>query len=202
MRHRTLPLSDPNCFVLRSYTYDITSSLQNNLTGVRTSFPSSSSSSTRSNDYSSAFRITTRYMWNYRLLKCAFPQINEEGRSWKGSLGGALPSGGAGGTGGWVLPLVHGFVDQASEFEASQTPTDPFARSKLRSLDERRVETDGRSCFPSIPASELDIMGRAVYITLIGRRSRLFAGARYLKRGANDLVRPSSSFPSFSSRRS
>lgn len=41
--------------------------------------------------------------------------------------------------------------------------------------------------------TELDILGRSIYITLIGRRSRLFAGARYLKRGANDLV--SSRFP-------
>lgn len=29
--------------------------------------------------------------------------------------------------------------------------------------------------------------GRVVYVTLIARRSRFFAGARYLKRGANDL---------------
>lgn len=28
-----------------------------------------------------------------------------------------------------------------------------------------------------------------MYITLIGRRSRFFAGARYLKRGANQWVR-------------
>lgn len=32
----------------------------------------------------------------------------------------------------------------------------------------------------------LDIFGRAVYITIIGRRSRFFAGARFLKRGVND----------------
>ncbi|KAL7408828.1 SacI homology domain-containing protein [Mrakia frigida] len=125
-----------------SYTYDLTSTLQSNLTGVRTS-----SSSSTNEDYRSSFRINTRYMWNYRLLKDAFPEIDEEGRSWKGNLGGSLKGGGAGGTGGWVLPLVHGFVDQA----------------------------------------KLDILGRAVYITLIGRRSRLFAGARYLKRGANDM---------------
>lgn len=29
--------------------------------------------------------------------------------------------------------------------------------------------------------------GRIVYITIIARRSRFFAGARFLKRGANDL---------------
>jgi hypothetical protein len=34
----------------------------------------------------------------------------------------------------------------------------------------------------------LSIYGRTVYITVIARRSRYFAGARFLKRGANDLV--------------
>lgn len=102
-----------------SYTYDLTSTLQANLTGVRTSSSSEPPSSTNPDDYRSAFRINTRYMWNYRLLKDAFPEINEEGTSWKGNLGGSLEGGGAGGTGGWVLPLVHGFVDQASEYERS-----------------------------------------------------------------------------------
>ncbi|KAK3706976.1 phosphatidylinositol-3,5-bisphosphate 5-phosphatase [Vermiconidia calcicola] len=38
-----------------------------------------------------------------------------------------------------------------------------------------------------IDQSALDIFGRAVYVTIIGRRSRFFAGARFLKRGVNDL---------------
>jgi hypothetical protein len=38
-----------------------------------------------------------------------------------------------------------------------------------------------------IDQSSLDIYGRRVYITIIARRSRFFAGARFLKRGANDL---------------
>jgi hypothetical protein len=38
-----------------------------------------------------------------------------------------------------------------------------------------------------IDQSSLDIYGRKVYITIIARRSRFFAGARFLKRGANDL---------------
>ena len=38
-----------------------------------------------------------------------------------------------------------------------------------------------------IDQSSLDIFGRSVYITIIARRSRFFAGARFLKRGANDL---------------
>ncbi|EMC91935.1 hypothetical protein BAUCODRAFT_46416, partial [Baudoinia panamericana UAMH 10762] len=38
-----------------------------------------------------------------------------------------------------------------------------------------------------IDQSCLDIFGRSVYITIIGRRSRFFAGARFLKRGVNDV---------------
>ncbi|KAJ7611579.1 SacI homology domain-containing protein [Roridomyces roridus] len=46
----------------------------------------------------------------------------------------------------WILPLVHGHVDQA----------------------------------------KLTVLGRVIYVTLIARRSRHYAGARYLKRGVND----------------
>lgn len=38
-----------------------------------------------------------------------------------------------------------------------------------------------------IDQAALSIYGRTVYITVIARRSRQFAGARFLKRGANDL---------------
>ncbi|KAK1065006.1 phosphatidylinositol-3,5-bisphosphate 5-phosphatase [Friedmanniomyces endolithicus] len=38
-----------------------------------------------------------------------------------------------------------------------------------------------------IDQAALDVFGRRVYITIIGRRSRHFAGARFLKRGVNDL---------------
>ncbi|KAF2428996.1 polyphosphoinositide phosphatase [Tothia fuscella] len=38
-----------------------------------------------------------------------------------------------------------------------------------------------------IEQASLDVFGRRVYMTIIARRSRIFAGARYLKRGTNDL---------------
>jgi len=38
-----------------------------------------------------------------------------------------------------------------------------------------------------IDQASIDVFGRLIYITIIGRRSRFFAGARFLKRGANDL---------------
>jgi hypothetical protein len=46
-------------------------------------------------------------------------------------------------------------------------------------------------CLPIIHGyvdqSNLSVYGRPVFITIIARRSRFFAGARFLKRGANDL---------------
>ncbi|KAI1074651.1 SacI homology domain-containing protein [Whalleya microplaca] len=38
-----------------------------------------------------------------------------------------------------------------------------------------------------IDQAAIDVYGRTAYITVIARRSRYFAGARFLKRGANDL---------------
>ena len=37
-----------------------------------------------------------------------------------------------------------------------------------------------------LPLPELTVLGRVVFITLIARRSRHYAGVRYLKRGVND----------------
>ena len=41
-------------------------------------------------------------------------------------------------------------------------------------------------CHPDIYQIELTVLGRIVYVTLIARRSRFYAGARYLKRGVNE----------------
>ncbi|KAL8831447.1 MAG: hypothetical protein Q9191_000858 [Dirinaria sp. TL-2023a] len=38
-----------------------------------------------------------------------------------------------------------------------------------------------------VDQAKVSIYGRTVYLTIIARRSRFFAGARFLKRGANDL---------------
>ncbi|KAG6855864.1 hypothetical protein H0H87_009899 [Tephrocybe sp. NHM501043] len=93
-----------------SYTYDLTSTLQHNLTAA--------------DDVS----FDDRYAWNYHLLASPFHQQDSACLS--------AP---------WLLPLVHGHVDQA----------------------------------------KLTVLGRVVFVTLIARRSRHFAGARYLKRGVN-----------------
>ena len=65
----------------------------------------------------------------------------------------------------WCLPIMHGFVDQAGGLLSDLTLV-----LMLKHL-------------------ALSIYGRLVYVTIIARRSRLFAGARFLKRGSNDLVR-------------
>ncbi|CDZ98337.1 Putative phosphoinositide phosphatase [Phaffia rhodozyma] len=122
-----------------SYTYDLTSSLQSNLTGVRASCPPRSANALA--DVTSFHKISHRYMWNYYLLRQAFglDDGSQTHGSWKGPLGGDKK-------GSWILPIIHGFVDQA----------------------------------------KLGILGRTVYITLIGRRSRFSAGARYWRRGADE----------------
>jgi len=47
-----------------------------------------------------------------------------------------------------------------------------------------------------IDQAALAIYGRTAHITIIARRSRHFAGARFLKRGANDMVRRVTAKPS------
>lgn len=37
-------------------------------------------------------------------------------------------------------------------------------------------------------APDICVYGRPIYVTLIARRSKEFAGTRFLKRGANDEV--------------
>ncbi|TFY57215.1 hypothetical protein EVG20_g8632 [Dentipellis fragilis] len=99
-----------------SYTYDLTSTLQSNMTS-------------RNHLTNEQWLFNDRYAWNYHLYLTAFK--DRDMASIKGH---------------WILPLVHGHVDQA----------------------------------------KLNVLGRVVYVTLIARRSRHYAGARYLKRGVND----------------
>ncbi|KAF7305142.1 Polyphosphoinositide phosphatase [Mycena kentingensis (nom. inval.)] len=99
-----------------SYTYDITSTLQHNLTG--------SSRPVQEN-----WPFNDRFAWNFHMMTTPFG--GEEHPYLKPY---------------WILPLVHGHVDQA----------------------------------------KLTVLGRVIFVTLIARRSRHFAGARYLKRGVND----------------
>lgn len=72
-----------------SYTYDLTSTLQHNLTK-----PQLTPDATCFND---------RYAWNHHMLTCAFgksSQKDDETTTIKSH---------------WVLPLVYGHIDQASE---------------------------------------------------------------------------------------
>lgn len=121
-----------------SYTYDITSTLQRNLTGC-----------TRAEDGLDGrqWPFNERYAWNSHMLVKAFGDKADD----KGVIKSE-----------WAIPLMHGHVDQASMYNSyRQTPD----------VDE---------------IVELTVLSRVVYVTLIARRSRYFAGARYLKRGVND----------------
>ncbi|PHH76447.1 hypothetical protein CDD80_1530 [Ophiocordyceps camponoti-rufipedis] len=64
----------------------------------------------------------------------------------------------------WCRPIIHGYIDQAGK--------------------DLRISSIYESSFCK---QALSIYGRTAHITVIARRSRLFAGARFLKRGANDL---------------
>ncbi|MCJ1403700.1 phosphatidylinositol-3,5-bisphosphate 5-phosphatase [Xylographa trunciseda] len=103
-----------------SYSYDITHTLQHNISRERTSLL---------HDYlkPASMSFNGMFVWNQHLLQPAAQVLKN--------------------VYDWCLPIMHGFVDQAT----------------------------------------LSIYGRSVYITIIARRSRFFAGARFLKRGANDM---------------
>ncbi|KAI5861633.1 SacI homology domain-containing protein [Durotheca rogersii] len=104
-----------------SYSYDITRTLQHNITKERTALLNGLAPGTTYGDYNSMF------IWNSHLLRPAEESL-------------AQPF-------DWCRPIIHGYIDQAA----------------------------------------ISIYGRVAHITIIARRSRYFAGARFLKRGANDL---------------
>lgn len=116
-----------------SYTYDLTKTLQDNLTSSPGDPLEQASSVSPSNKPLTAWGYNEKFIWNHYLLLPAFAasehlQPHEDPRN------------------EWVLPLVYGFVDQA----------------------------------------KLSVLNRTIYTTLIARRSRHFAGARFLKRGINE----------------
>ena len=123
-----------------SCSYDITHTLQYNIRRERGALREGLRLGSKPQ-----FKHNEMFVWNHHLLRPA---------------GLALKN-----TYDWCLPIMHGFVDQAS-----MTPFPVLGASLL------------------IDHAALTVFGRTVYITIIARRSRYFAGARFLKRGANDLV--------------
>lgn len=150
-----------------SYSYDLTNTLQTNLTR-QTPYPVHN----------------THFMWNYSLVVEAFriqqslASEHETRRERDYAEGESRVESGedtddkdqATPSSSWLLPLVHGFVDQASE--------------SLVALSMSKRATPLILCAPS----EIPVLGRTIYATLIARRSRRHAGTRYLKRGVNELV--------------
>lgn len=73
----------------------------------------------------------------------------------------------------WTLPLVYGSFEQVRGARLSR-------HCKLP-----RTDTASGSA-RDVSQTTCSVLGRVFTVTLIGRRSRLFAGTRYLKRGVND----------------
>lgn len=124
-----------------SYTYDLTKTLQDNLTDPPASPPKPGGSQReerkgRQEAPTTAWGYNEKFVWNHHLLLPAFG-ASEHADNVADEYGSGNE---------WVLPLVYGFVDQA----------------------------------------KLSVLNRTIYVTLIARRSRHFAGARYLKRGVNE----------------
>ena len=121
-----------------SYSYDISRTLQHNIARERQVLQQNTS-----NDSHQAYN--DMFIWNHYLLEPALSVMKN--------------------VYDWCLPIIHGFVDQASNCVCL-----PDVRAVL------------------IMDIEIPNYGRSIYITVIARRSRFFAGARFLKRGVNDLV--------------
>ncbi|KAG0349572.1 phosphatidylinositol-3,5-bisphosphate 5-phosphatase [Podila minutissima] len=145
-----------------SYSYDITRTLQANMTRLRTfpSTPVKSSPAMSSSTWPSAVTNPSSSSTTVAASTEVDAEAEEEadldaselesGRNKMFVWNQYLLENGFGEHSAinnqWALPIMYGFVDQ----------------------------------------SKLSILGRNVFVTLIARRSRLFAGARFLKRGVND----------------
>lgn len=120
-----------------SYTYDITQTLQTNLVREKRNIDNRKERKSFQ-DYNEMF------VWNQALLKPAMESFERSIR--------------------WCLPIIHGFMDQASRLFLFFSL---FFFLMLTLL------------------LEIDVYGRTIYVAIIARRSQYFAGARFLKRGAN-----------------
>jgi hypothetical protein len=80
-----------------SYTYDITSTLQRNLTGTEKAEGIPSNANGKGG---AAWSFNERFAWNHHMLLDAFGDKADE----KGIIRSH-----------WAVPLIHGHVDQASE---------------------------------------------------------------------------------------
>ena len=113
-----------------SYSYDLTNTLQHNLADPRFLVKPSGEKvditnliSPQGEHISYVSQFQSKFVWNEYLM-AGMENVNAE----------------------WILPIVHGFVDQ----------------------------------------SNVSIYGQPIYVTLIARRSKKYAGTRFLKRGANN----------------
>ncbi|KAI4888939.1 hypothetical protein NFI96_025071 [Prochilodus magdalenae] len=162
-----------------SYSYDLSHSLQYNLTLLRTPLEPaeveelhSSSSKQDSFDIFEDEGLPTqgniqtpnlvyglknepygKYVWNGRLLEKVKDTVHPD----------------------WLMYIIHGFCGQSSIL---------VYVCNLVNLNDMKF-LKHILLLSSLHDEELLIYGRPVYVTLIARRSSRFAGTRFLKRGAN-----------------
>ncbi|KAL9058079.1 MAG: hypothetical protein Q9162_001941 [Coniocarpon cinnabarinum] len=74
-------------------------------------------------------------------------------------------------------------------FQIEDTDLIPLTTGSSSNFRGNRNAEENRflSILGNLDLHPIDVFGRNIYITIIARRSRFFAGARFLKRGANDL---------------
>lgn len=136
-----------------SYSYDVTRTLQHNITRERTAL-GMGKLPLAEDDFNSMF------VWNAYLLQPAIKALNDPYD--------------------WCRPIIHGYIDQAGEFCIFSL--DMFFLAAYCMCATKLLSDI------VLTRKALSIYGRTAHITVIARRSRYFAGARFLKRGANDLV--------------
>eukprot|EP00127_Corallochytrium_limacisporum_P000282 Clim_evm29s9 gene=Clim_evmTU29s9 len=111
-----------------SYTYDLTNSLQWNMTSYTNFFTRECNKdpnfATRSNGPQFVPQRRTEFIWNQYFLEPFQSKVDRQ----------------------WIVAIIHGYLAQA----------------------------------------RLDVLGKPVYVTVLARRNRHFAGPRFLKRGVDD----------------
>ncbi len=85
----------------------------------------------------------------------------------------------------WILPVIHGYFNQTS------TSPPLFSLPSFAFVIPLSLSLFLWTCLVltlavAVACAEYSVFGRTVSLTLLSRRSRYFAGARFLKRGVTE----------------
>ena len=153
-----------------SYGYDLTNTLQYNLAPIKTNSPNSANKVL-------GFRQMPRdkFMWNAFLLKpmlnVGLPKRNSE-TSHELNINDQNHE--------WVLCVIHGFV---SQMKLQMGGVDDHYSNVNRGM--RKASSECVLNNVLVEPLETNKTRRTMLLTVIARRSRLYAGTRFNKRGAN-----------------